>query len=178
MPLIETDGLLLDEMQERYLEDVRSIYNHYVRTSTATFHVAEIGPDAMRALVFHEDPRCRTFAILDGPGGRVAGYAGISRYSPREAYDGTAVVHVYLAPDATGRGTGSRALRFLESYARKRGFHALLALVTEENERSASLFLSLGYDACGTLREVGRKFGRLLGVTLFEKILPDGEDMT
>ena len=50
--------------------------------------------------------------------------------------------------------------------------------MTEENERSAALFKTLGYMPCGLLHEVGRKFGRLLGVTVFERILPTSPDET
>jgi len=166
------EGLSLEEMKEDRLPAVLDIYNHYVRTSTATFHIAELGIEDMRGLVFHADPRCRTFVLLDPATGRVDGYAGISRYSPREAYDATASVHVYLDPASTGHGLGAKALRFVERFAAEQGFHVLLALVTEENERSAALFRKLGYAPCGVLHEVGRKFGRLLGVTIFERLLP------
>jgi phosphinothricin acetyltransferase len=169
----ESEGLILEEVREEHLPDILRIYNHYVRTSTATFHIAEQGLEEVRSLVFHGDPRCRTFVLLDETAGKVDGYVGISRYSPREAYDATASVHVYLAPGRTGEGRGGKALRFLERFAAEQGFHALIAYVTEENERSISLFRSLGYVPCGSLREVGRKFGRLLGVGIFEKILPD-----
>ena len=168
----EFEGLVLEEVREEHLPEILRIYNHYVRTSTATFHVAEQGIEDMRSLVFHADPRCRTFVMLDAATGRVDGYAGLSRYSPREAYDATASVHIYLAPGATGQGRGGKALRFLERHASEQGFHCLLALVTEENAKSAALFRALGYAPCGVLREVGRKFDRWLGVTLFEKILP------
>ncbi len=172
----ESEGLLLEEVEETRLPAVLAIYNHYVRTSTATFHIAELGLDDMRGLVFHTDPRCRTFVLLDASTGRVDGYAGISRYNPREAYDATASVHIYLDPAATGCGTGAKALRFLERYAAAQGFHVLLALVTEENVRSAALFRKLGYVSCGVMHEVGRKFGRLLGVSIFEKTLPASGD--
>lgn len=167
----EWEGLLLEEVREEHLPEILAIYNHYVVSSTATFHIAELGIDEMRGLVLHADPRCRTFVSLDPATGRVAGYAGISRYSPREAYDATASVHIYLAPDATGKGVGARFLRFVERYAAGQGFHALLALVTAENERSGALFRRMGYEPAGRLREVGRKFGRLLDVVVFERIL-------
>jgi phosphinothricin acetyltransferase len=172
MTQYESEGLLLEEVKESHLPELLSIYNHYVRSSTATFHIAELGIEDLRSLVFHADPRCRTFVLLDAATGGVSGYDGISRYSPREAYDATASVHIYLDPAATGRGLGGKALRFLERYAAAQGFHVLLALVTEENERSAALFRKLGYVPCGVLHEVGRKFGRLLGVTIFERLLP------
>ena len=99
------EGLTLEEMKEDRLPAVLDIYNHYVRTSNATFHIAELGIEDMRGLVFHSDPRCRTFVLLD--------------------------------PASTGRGLGAKALRFVERFAAGQGFHALLALVTEENVRSA-----------------------------------------
>ena len=166
------DGIEFKELREEQLDDVLSIYNGYVLNSTATFHLHSLTKEEMRRIVFFSSPRYRTYAILSA--GTVLGYVLLTPFNPREAYDGTAEVTIYLSPDFTGRGIGTHALAFLEDRARERGFHSLIAVVTAENGASAALFLKCGFSECARYREVGRKFGRLLDVVCFQKILrPD-----
>ena len=90
---------------------------------------------------------------------------------PREAYDNTAEVTVYLRNGLERRGIGTFAVKRIEEIAVQMGFHTLLAVICAENIGSAGLFTSLGYEKCALYREVGIKFGRLLDVVCFEKII-------
>jgi phosphinothricin acetyltransferase len=80
-------------------------------------------------------------------------------------------VTIYLKPEYTGKGVGSRALEFLEKVAVEKKFHVLLAIICGENEQSINLFMRRGFEKCGHYREVGRKFGRLLDVVSYQKII-------
>ena len=51
------------------------------------------------------------------------------------------------------------------------GFHTLLARVAEGSEESLHLNMSMGFVHIGTLKEVGRKFDRLIDVHILEKML-------
>jgi phosphinothricin acetyltransferase len=66
---------------------------------------------------------------------------------------------------------GSAALSFIESRAREREFHNLLAIICGENIASIRLFEKHGYTQCAHYHEVGKKFGRWLDVVSFEKLL-------
>ncbi len=156
-------------MEERFLDEVLEIYCHYVLNTTATFHAHAPTRDEMRALVFFARERYRTFVILAGD--EVCGYVLVCQHKPREAYDGTAEVSVYLKPAYTGRGIGRLALRHIEEFAGEQGLHVLVATITGENERSIGLFARNGYERCAHYREVGRKFGRLLDVVAYQKII-------
>jgi len=57
--------------------------------------------------------------------------------------------------------------------AKRLGFHTLIARVAEGSDASRHLNESLGFVFVGTLREVGRKFGRLLDVHILQKMLHD-----
>jgi len=50
------------------------------------------------------------------------------------------------------------------------GLHVLIARITEGNKNSIHLHESFGFEHIGIMREVGRKFGRLLDVYLMQKI--------
>ena len=51
------------------------------------------------------------------------------------------------------------------------GIHAVIARITEGNNVSIYLHESLGFEKIGTLKKVGKKFGKILDVHIFEKIL-------
>jgi phosphinothricin acetyltransferase len=146
-----------------------SVYNHYVRTSTATFHTEEIDETTFRGLLFPGYPRFDSWAVLAD--GALAGYVILARYKPREAYDGSAEVTIYLDDAFAGQGLGSAALTFVEARARERSFHNLLAIICGENTASIRLFEKHGYQRCAHYHEVGRKFGRWLDVVSYEKLI-------
>jgi phosphinothricin acetyltransferase len=165
-------ALRFEPMAEKYLPEVLAIYNDYVVNTTVTFHIKPLTMDEMRTLVFHPDPRHATFVIiLDGA---VIGYVGLSAHHLREAYRDTADIAVYIKKENRGAGIGEAAVRFIEKYAKERGFRALIAAISGENTRSIALFRRLGYFQCAHYRKVGEKFGRLLDVIDFEKLI--GED--
>lgn len=155
--------------EEADLAPLLQIYNYYVRTSTATFHTQEIDEATFRSLLFPGYPRYDSWVVLSE--GVLAGYVILARYKPREAYDGSAEVTLYLEESFAGRGLGSAALAFVEARARERAFHNLLAVITGENSASIRLFEKHGYQRCAHYHEVGKKFGRLLDVVSYEKLL-------
>jgi len=145
------------------------VYNHYVKTSTATFHTEEIDEETFAALLFPGYPRYDSW-VLWSDNLRI-GYVILARYKPREAYDGSAEVTIYLDPAYGGRGAGSQALAFVEAKAKERAFHNLLAIVCGENTASIKLFEKHGYTRCAHYHEVGRKFDRWLDIVSYEKLL-------
>lgn len=157
------------EMNEDYLPRVLEIYNHYVQTSTATFHTQPLTLEEMRPIVFYEDPRFKAFVIFAAE--QLCGYCILARFKAREAYRITAEATLYLHPDFTGKGIGSQVLTFLEDLARQNGFHSLIASICGENTPSIKLFEKNGYTKCAHFKEIGKKFGRLLDVVDYQKLL-------
>ena len=154
------------------MEAARAIGNHYIEHSTANFNEEPLTADEFRALVTYESSRHCAFGIHDDG---LAGYLLVSPFHSRCGYRDTAEVTVYLAPDRSGRGLGRAALAFAEEFARTQAFHALLGAICTENTASLRLFEAAGFTEVGRLREIGRKFGRLLDVAYVEKLLDDGD---
>jgi phosphinothricin acetyltransferase len=157
------------EAKEEHLPRLLEIYNYYVMHSTATFHTKPFTREEMRGLLFYVKPLYRTFVLYSGD--EICGYVTLGRHNNRDAYDTTGEVGIYLKPDCTGKGIGSIALKHIEGYAVQKGFHALIATITGENEQSIRLFRKNGYEKCAHYREVGKKFGRWLDVVAYEKLL-------
>ena len=171
MRMINPADVRFEPMAEKYLPQVLEIYDYYIRNTTVTFHINPLSLEEMRALVFHKNPRHGTFVLLHGD--EVVGYVILSAHHPREAYDRTGDIAVYIKKDCRGARLGEAAVRHIEAFAARQGFGALIAVVCGENERSIRLFRRLGYFQCAHYKRVGEKFGRVLDVLSFEKLLED-----
>lgn len=157
------------EINEDYLPKVREIYNYYIKNTTASFHIQPLSLEEMRRIVFYNDPRFKTFVILIGE--QLCGYCILARYKERDAYSITAEATLYLQPEFTRKGIGSSALKFLETQARRNGFHSIIGVVCGENTASIRLFEKNDYTKCAHYKEIGKKFGRFLDIVEFQKLL-------
>ncbi len=50
------------------------------------------------------------------------------------------------------------------------GLHTVISRIVQDNDVSIHLHEALGFKHVGVMREVGRKFGRLLDVHILQKI--------
>jgi len=151
------------------LEAITDIYNEAILTTTATFDTEpRTAADRLEWFRSHGGRFAVLVAEVDG---RIAGWASLSRWSDRTAYDDTAETSVYVGSQYRGRGVGGRLYEGLIAAAKQHKFHTLLARVAGESAASLRLHARFGFRNVGTMREVGRKFGRLLDVHLLQLML-------
>jgi phosphinothricin acetyltransferase len=148
---------------------ILDLYNHYIRTSTATFRPAPISLETLRTFIFLDHQRYGAWLIHDR--GEFAGFCFLTQYKNLEAYDRTAEIGAYLKPEFTGRGLGAEAARYLENAAAAKGIKTVLASISGENAPSLKLFRRLGYEECAHFKRVGEKFGRVIDVIFFQRSL-------
>jgi L-amino acid N-acyltransferase YncA len=155
------------------MEAITEIYNEAILTTTATFDT-EPKDVAERTewLKSHDERHPVLVALL---GNKIVGWSALSRWSERRAYDDTAETSFYVKSEFRGRGIGRKLKQATNEEARRLGFHTLVARVAEGSEESLYLNLSMGFVHIGMLKEVGRKFDRLIGVHILQKMLR-GED--
>jgi L-amino acid N-acyltransferase len=147
-------------------ESIAVIYNESVRSSTATFDTVERSVAAQ--LSWLEDHDAQHPVLVADLDGTVTGWASLSPWSDRSAYDGTVETSVYVGAPWKGRGIGRRLLSEILEVGARHGFHTILARIAEGNPVSTQLHLSAGFTSVGVMHQVGFKFGRFLDVELFE----------
>lgn len=157
------------QMNDKYAKDALALYNAYVLASTATFSIAPLNQGEMDKLLFSGLERFPSYAIVVD--GEFAGYVMLNRYKPREAYDLTAEVTIYLDAYFHGKGIGKKAMDHIEAFAKESKFNALLGVICAENETSIQMFEKRGYFRCAHFKEVGKKFDRLLDIYIYERLL-------
>lgn len=149
------------------LPAVTTIYNYYVRNSTATFHLEEVSQDELAATLSLGHEKYQSFVILDDQ--KTIGFCYLSPFRKKEAYDMSAELTLYIDTEYTGKGTGKIVLSHLEVIAKANGINNLIGVITAENTNSVSLFEKAGYFKCGHLKNIGKKFGRTLDVVSYQK---------
>lgn len=156
------------------LSAITRIYNDAVLNTTATFDT-QPKTDAEQLRWFNQHRQARHPIVVAECVGEILGWASLSRYSDRCAYSDTAEVSVYVAARVRGQGIGRKLLALALETGRQAGLHSAIARIVEGNVASVRLHESLGFSHVGTMREVGRKFGRLLDVQIMQLIFPEGE---
>ena len=151
------------------VEAIREIYNEAILTTTATFDTEpKTATERLRWFESHDERHPIWVAVLEG---KVVGWASLTQWSDRAAYDDTAETSFYVKSEFRGRGIGRKLKEATVEEARRLRFHTLIARVAEGSEESIHLNESAGFVLVGTLKEVGRKFGRLLDVHIMQKML-------
>ncbi len=152
-------------------EAINAIYNHYVRTSAATFQVEEETKEE-REEELHSRPNELPLVVLE-VNHEVAGWGALSPFKSRCAYRDTIELSIYVRPDRHRRGYGRRIVQDLVERARAAGYHTIVAASCAESSGSIALLRSSGFAEAGRLREVGSKFGRRLDVVYLQLLLKE-----
>ena len=149
-------------------EAVRSIYNHEVLHSTATFDLVERSAEDQSTWL---EARSGAFSVLVAElDGEIVGFASLSPFRERAAYRTSVENSVYVAEGHRGCGVADRLLGELLATARDSGFHSVVARIGGGNEASVALHVKHGFALVGVEREVGRKFGRWQDVTVMQAL--------
>ncbi len=150
-------------------EALRSIYNYEVEHTTNTFDLVPRTLGEQQDWIRNREGALGVIAA--DVGGDIAGFASLSPYRDRPAYNTTVEDSIYVNRHHRGGGIGKALLGELISMAETRGFHTVLAHIAGGHEPSVALHRSCGFEITGTQREVGRKMGRWLDVVVMQRML-------
>jgi len=100
----------------------------------------------------------------------VIGWASLSQWSDRCAYYDTAEISLYIKEKHRGKGIGKELMKATIREGKTAGLHTIIARIADGNKISIDLCKSAGFQHIGTMREVGKKFGKLLDVHLMQLI--------
>lgn len=92
--------------------------------------------------------------------GMVAGYASLSSYREKEAYKTTVELSIYIDVNYRKQGIATALMDSVLQEAQKdKNTHTVVSVITAGNQASKKLHKQFGFEYCGTIREVGMKFG-------------------
>jgi phosphinothricin acetyltransferase len=151
-----------------HLEGITEIYNEAVLTTTATFDLEPVGLDEQRIWFAEHGKKYPIFVAIEDD--KVLGWISLSKWSGRCAYADTAEISVYIKDGFRGKGIGRKLMEKVLAEGKETGIHTVIARIADESTASIRLHESAGFTHIGTMKEVGKKFGKLLDVHMMQKI--------
>ena len=164
-------GVLVREATEGDLPSITGIYNHYVRTSPATFDLAPVSLENRR-LWMTQYPGGRHLLFVSTDGATVTGYATSGKVREKPGYLVSVETTVYVHPEHVGKGLGKSLYAAIFSALASEDVHRAYAAIVLPNPASIALHEHFGFKPAGLFREIGRKFDRYWDVQWFERTLP------
>jgi L-amino acid N-acyltransferase YncA len=169
-------GLAIRPFRPADLPEIQGIYAHHVLHGTGTFEDVPPSVEEMAERVAHVTGQDWPWLVAEDGSG-VLGYCYLTRFRPRVAYRYCAENAVYVRHDVRGQGVGKALVARLIEAATAAGFRQMVAVIGDtENVGSIGMHASLGFQRVGTLRGVGRKFGRWVDTVYMQRALGEGED--
>lgn len=139
------------------LSSVIGIENHAIETGFAHFGTEPVSLES--AIASFEAARGVYPWLVKEFDGEVVGFARASIWKPRQAYQWTTEVGVYIDPSQQGKGFGKELYRVLFSELEERGFQTIVAGIALPNEPSIRLHEAFGMTHIGTFPNMGYKLG-------------------
>lgn len=150
------------------LAAITDIYNEAISNTTATFDTSQKSMEEQTAWFNKHGSRYPVLVAVEDK--NIKGWASLSAWSDRYAYADTAEASIYVKAGERGKGVGRRLSEEIIKAGREAGLHTLILRIGSGNDASIRLAESMGFEHIGVMREVGKKFGRLLDVYLMQLI--------
>jgi phosphinothricin acetyltransferase len=150
------------------LAAITEIYNEAILKTVATFDTEPKTVEQQKS--WFESHGSKHPILVAEQDSTIVGWASLSKWSDRCAYSDTAELSVYVKEEHRGKGTGKKLMHEILDQGQKVGLHTVVARIAESNEVSVRLHEAFGFEHVGTMKEVGRKFGKLLDVHIMQKI--------
>lgn len=162
---------LIECTADRHAAAMLAIFNEAIVKSTALYDYKPRTAEMMQA--WFETKAKGNFPVIgvEGDDGELMGFASFGTFRAWPAYKYSVEHSVYVDARFRGRGVGRRLLEEVIEAARARDFHVLIGGIDASNTASIALHERLGFTHCGTIRQVGFKFGRWLDLAFYQLIL-------
>jgi phosphinothricin acetyltransferase len=163
---------IIDCEETRHSQAILAIFNEVIANSTALYDYQPRTPEMMKN--WFEVKRKGRYPVIgvEDSSGQLLGFASYGPFRAWPAYKYSVEHSIYVDARFRGRGVGRLLLQQVIESARGREYHALIGGIDAANKPSIALHESLGFVHCGTIPQVGFKFGRWLDLSFYQLILP------
>jgi phosphinothricin acetyltransferase len=167
-----SSDLLIREAREADLPAIVAIYNASIPGGWSTADTRPIAVADRLAWFRAFDPRRRPIWVAELQGEVVATTYLSSFYQGRPAYDATAEISVYVAPQQQRRGIGRRLKQWVISQCPRLGVTTLLSFYFDHNLATRRLNAELGFETVGHLRDIAVVQGQSRGLLIAALRIP------
>lgn len=137
------------------LPQIVEIYNSTIASRQATADLSPVNV-ASRLAWFeqHQQANRPLYVLKNQHDNDVLAWACFSDYYPRDAYQITAEISLYVRHDKRGLGTGKDLLSYMLMKAPNLGIKNVIGVIFAHNHASLHLFGKFGFEEWGRLPEV------------------------
>jgi L-amino acid N-acyltransferase len=162
---------LVDCEPARHSAAILAIFNEAIANSTAIYEFLPLEPDYMDKWFAAKAAGRYPVIGLENDDGVLMGFASYGKFRDRPAYKYTVEHSIYIDTRFRGRGHGRVLLDAVVAAAVKQDYHVMVGGIDASNAGSIRFHERMGFSHCGTVKQVGFKFGRWLDLALYQKIL-------
>jgi L-amino acid N-acyltransferase len=151
--------MIIRKAELRDLKELLEIYNYEVKNGISTLDLEPRTMEEREKWFYMHNVMNHPLYVAELEN-HIAGYASLSSYRPKEAYKTTVELSIYIGADYRKKGVASALLAYILDEARRdERTHTVVSVITAGNEASRKLHQKFGFEFCGTIKEVGMKFG-------------------
>lgn len=149
---------------------ITEIYNPYITDSIITFEEVPVTEQDIAERIHYVTKKNFPY-IVYVENNEVVGYAYLSNWRSRSAYDITLETSVYIDEKAQAKGLGTILYAELINRAREINIHSLIGVISLPNPISQKLHEKFNFTLVGNFKESGLKFNQLIDVEFWQLIL-------
>ena len=153
---------------EEDLPAIVAIYNSTVPTRLSTADTTEVSVDSRRQWFRQHTPDRRPLLVQEEEG-HVVAWLSFQSFYGRPAYNQTAEISIYIAPEQRGQGLGGRLLREGLAMTAQLGIKTVMGFIFSHNTPSIRLFTAQGFAEWGRLPDIAQMDGQEYSLSIYGK---------
>ncbi len=170
---MKMSSLRLIQCDEEHAKDIASILNDAIEKTCDIYDCSPRSVETVREwIVARHKSDLPVIAVVDDED-VVRAFGSYSIFRPFEAYQTTVEHSIYVASPYRRRGLGRWLLSQLVEEARLQNKHCMIAGIDSQNSASIQMHLQFGFEECGEMRQVARKFNRWLDLLFFQYFITE-----
>lgn len=150
---------------------ILAIFNEAIANSTALYDYEPRTSDIIETWFTTKAKHHHPVIGIENHNGTLMGFATYGTFRNYDAYKYSVEHSVYVDAKFRRRGVGRKLLQELILLAGQQNYHTIIGAIDAENIISIKLHQSLGFSHCGSIKQVGFKFGRWLNLEFYQLIL-------
>ena len=170
---VPTGKLVVRHPRESDAGEIVDIYNHAVQHTTATFDL-DLDTVGQRTewIRHHTGMSPAIVAEIDDS---IVGWASLSPWAKKKAYEKSAEASLYIHPQWSGHGIGTELTREILRLGKTAGLHTVLTRIADGNDVSRKLCEKFGFRYMGVMKEAGWKFDSWIDVHFYQLVFDEEE---
>ena len=160
---------MIRKVQFSDAEHIINIYNYYIDNTAITFETSKINVNEEKQRIKKILDNNYPFIVYEEQN-VIVGYAYLSKWREREAYNHTLESSIYIHKDYQNKGIGKMLYSELIKSGKAQGVHTLVGIISIPNIQSQKLHERFGFKKVGLLKDAGYKFNKFIDVELWQLI--------